>query len=154
MSTDTTTLLLKTCANRARSYVIPAGTVPRLNELKAQVHIDIAPPDAPFPYVVLTILEAETDPDFGGRCEKLSLEATIHGRSREDIEVVRSIDDALRQAFLSFHEASADFGLTYFTGVRREAPAPLGSPSAPEAFAMRLVFDGVTWPAVLTDAIP
>lgn len=151
MSTDTTSLLEGSIANRVRSYVSPSSV--SVNTLKAMVYVDMAAADAPFLYVVLRIGDAVSDDEYGGRRQKLALEAMCYGRSREDRVSINALADVVTQALLTFRESSADFGLTFFTGVHREGIVDLPTPSAPEAIGLKLVLDGATWPAVLTDAL-
>lgn len=146
MSTASTDAILKTVANRIRSYTTPAGVGP--NTHSAKVYLWFPAPDAAMPQVVLSKTASTSDPEFHHLRETFLVEALIRGRARMDEPAVNALADVVQSAFPTWCDATA--GLLLPLGLQRGPVEYVTDEKDQEIIELRLAIECAAWPTLST----
>lgn len=149
MSTLDETAVAKMVVARLLAYVSPAAiSVATLTGSK--VYVSQAPDNTTGLYVVVRIINGQTDAQFNNLKENFDIECMCFGRPRSAQQSVESLGTVVKQALLSWRDSSLTDGLTFGQTAQRDVLPPNPDPADRELVQVRVVVSCTTWPTYLT----
>lgn len=155
MSTTTTPDLMDTIVKRIRAYV-NANSQSMATVASARIYARQAPDVVQFPYVLLRIINRQTDPRYNNTRETFDIEALCHNRPRSKEPTERDTEilgDLVKQALLTWKESGYDLGLSFGREARGETLPVEPAPGDAEIVTVRVVVSCASWPKYLTAAL-
>lgn len=153
MSTESTAGITKQLVARlldaAPEPLTGGGTVREL--LSDRVYVRRPPDSVVYPFAVVN-LALRTDPNFDNSRMTGSFECTVFARPLTRAEQCEEIADRIMQAFAGYK--SAVQGLTFVSGLQRDALPAFHDPADSDVTAIRVVAQVVVWPLLLIGGMP
>ena len=154
MSSDTTKALLQSANDRLLAYVDNAGR--KLTDYigldSPRLFIRIAPDACTYPYVVIRIMQSDTDTDYSNLRAIVQIEALcVHRADDGNVELVA---DLVEDALLTWRESSDTLGITFGQSSTRESREPINDPINRDLAEVALTVTCGSWEKRLTAIAP